>query len=68
MRDVTIQSTDTPIRDKTPDLCIPELKCNEIHDGFYIASIAPVLDETTTNTALPSEVQSRVRSQEGKGF
>lgn len=32
MRDVTIQSTDTSIRDKIPDLGIPKLKCNELHD------------------------------------
>lgn len=35
---------------------------------FWIATIAPVTDETTTNIALTSEVQGRVRSQEGKCF
>lgn len=36
--------------------------------GFWIVSIAPVIDETTTNIALTSEVQGSVSSQEGKGF
>lgn len=37
-RHVTIQITDTSIRDKTPDLCIPDLKCNELHDVCVLDS------------------------------
>lgn len=36
--------------------------------GVWVASIASVIDETATNIGLTSEHQSRVSSQEGKGF